>query len=105
MTRIMVAIVLSAFVPAFAGDAIHTDAPGTAAVKSSRAEAVRGKLAERRAKLKAKLEAMTPEEREAGKVPLENYGTLQAIAPNLIMAVFTFIGLTLPGWMLIKHKK
>ena len=39
------------------------------------------------------------------KVPLENYGTLQAIAPNLIMAVFTFIGLTLPGWMLIKHKK
>ncbi len=71
MTRIMVAIVLSAFVPAFAGDAIHTDAPGTAAVQSSRAAAVRGKLAERRARRKAKLEAMTPEEREAWKAERE----------------------------------
>ena len=35
-------------------------------------------------------------------VPLEYYGTLQVIAPNLMMAVFTFIGLTLPGWMLLK---
>ncbi len=71
MTRIMVAIVLSAFVPAFAGDAINTDAPsGTAAVQSSRA-AVRGRRAERRAKFKAKLEAMTPEEREAWKAERE----------------------------------
>ena len=38
-------------------------------------------------------------------VPLEYYGSLQTIAPNLIMAVFTFIGLTLPGWMLLKHNK
>ena len=39
------------------------------------------------------------------RVPLEYYGTLQTIAPNLIMAVFTFIGLLLPGWMLLKHNK
>ena len=39
------------------------------------------------------------------KVPLEYYGTLATIAPNLIMAVFTFIGLLLPGWMLLKHNK
>ncbi len=38
------------------------------------------------------------------KVPFEYYGTLQVIAPNLMMAVFTFIGLTLPGWMLIKKR-
>lgn len=38
-------------------------------------------------------------------LPFDYYWTAQAIAPNLIMAVFTFIGLTLPGWMLIKHKK
>ena len=38
-------------------------------------------------------------------VPLEYYGTLATIAPNLIMAVFTFIGLLLPGWMLLKHNK
>ena len=39
------------------------------------------------------------------RLPLEYYHIAQTIAPNLIMAVFTFIGLTLPGWMLIKHKK
>ena len=39
------------------------------------------------------------------RVPLEYYWIVQTIAPNLIMAVFTFIGLTLPGWMLIKQKK
>ena len=38
------------------------------------------------------------------KVPFEHYGTLQVIAPNLMMAVFTFIGLTLPGWMLLKQR-
>ncbi len=38
------------------------------------------------------------------QIPLEYYGTAGIIAPNLIMAVFTFIGLTLPGWMLIKRK-
>lgn len=38
-------------------------------------------------------------------LPLEYYGAVQTIAPNLIMAVFTFIGLTLPGWMLIRQKK
>ena len=38
-------------------------------------------------------------------VPFNYYGTIQSIAPNVIMAVFTFIGLTLPGWMLIKHQK
>ncbi len=38
-------------------------------------------------------------------VPVEYYSTVQVIAPNLIMAVFTFIGLVLPGWMLIKQKK
>ena len=36
-------------------------------------------------------------------VPLESYWIVQTIAPNLIVAVFTFIGLTLPGWMLLKH--
>ena len=38
-------------------------------------------------------------------VSLEYYGTLGTIAPNLMMAVFTFIGLMLPGWMLLKHNK
>ena len=38
-------------------------------------------------------------------VPFEYYGTLATIAPNLMMAVFTFIGLLLPGWMLLKHNK
>ncbi len=38
------------------------------------------------------------------RLPYEYYGTVQTIAPNLIMAVFTFIGLTLPGWML-KNKR
>jgi len=38
------------------------------------------------------------------QIPLEYFSTIQIIAPNLIMAVFTFIGLTLPGWMLIKRK-
>ena len=38
-------------------------------------------------------------------VPFNYYGTIQSIAPNVIMAVFTFIGLTLPGWMLIKNQK
>ena len=33
------------------------------------------------------------------------YGIVLTIAPNLIMAVFSFIGLTLPGWMLLKHNK
>ena len=36
---------------------------------------------------------------------LDYYGTAHIIAPNLMMAVFTFIGLTLPGWMLLKHNK
>ena len=30
---------------------------------------------------------------------------LYTITPNLMMAVFTFIGLTLPGWMLVRNKK
>ncbi len=30
---------------------------------------------------------------------------LNAITPNLLMAVFPFIGLTLPGWMIVKHQK
>lgn len=30
---------------------------------------------------------------------------LNAIAPNLMMVVFTFIGLTLPGWMIVRNKK
>ena len=38
-------------------------------------------------------------------VPFEYYGILGTIAPNLMMAVFTFIGLMLPGWMLLKHNK
>ena len=38
------------------------------------------------------------------RLPLEYYSAAQAIAPNLIMAVFTFIGLTLPGWMLKKQQ-
>ena len=38
------------------------------------------------------------------QLPLENYSTVQTIAPNLIMAVFTFSGLTLPGWMLKKQR-
>jgi len=33
------------------------------------------------------------------------YGVLHTIAPNLMMAVFTFIGLLLPGWMLLKRNK
>ena len=38
------------------------------------------------------------------RLPLEYYHVAQTIAPNLIMAVFTFIGLTLPGWMLKKQQ-
>ena len=38
------------------------------------------------------------------RLPLEYYSAAQTIAPNLIMAVFTFIGLTLPGWMLKKQQ-
>ena len=38
------------------------------------------------------------------RLPLEYYSAAQAIAPNLIMAIFTFIGLTLPGWMLKKQQ-
>ena len=38
------------------------------------------------------------------RLPLESYWIVQTIAPNLIMAVFTFIGLTLPGWMLKKQQ-
>ena len=30
---------------------------------------------------------------------------LNAITPNLLMAIFLFIGLTLPGWMIVKHQK
>ena len=30
---------------------------------------------------------------------------LNAITPNLLMAVFPFIGLTLPGWMIVKYQK
>jgi len=30
---------------------------------------------------------------------------LNAITPNLLMAIFPFIGLTLPGWMIVKHQK
>ena len=37
-------------------------------------------------------------------LPLEYYGNAGVIAPNLMMAVFTFIGLTLPGWMLLKQR-
>ena len=31
--------------------------------------------------------------------------TICRITPNLMMAVFTFIGLTLPGWMIVRNKK
>ena len=34
-----------------------------------------------------------------------NMGALYVIIPNLMIAVFTFIGLTLPGWMLVRNKK
>ena len=30
---------------------------------------------------------------------------LNAITPNLLMAIFPFIGLTLPGWMIVRKKK
>ena len=30
---------------------------------------------------------------------------LYTITPNLMMVVFTFIGLTLPGWMIVRNKK
>ena len=30
---------------------------------------------------------------------------LHNITPNLLMAIFPFIGLTLPGWMIVKHQK
>ena len=30
---------------------------------------------------------------------------LNAITPNLLMAIFPFIGLTLPGWMIVRSKK
>ena len=39
------------------------------------------------------------------RLPLDLYSAAQTIAPNLIMAIFTFIGLTLPGWMLKKQRK
>ena len=34
-----------------------------------------------------------------------NMGALYVIIPNPMMAVFTFIGLTLPGWMLVRSQK
>ena len=34
-----------------------------------------------------------------------NLPALYISTPNLMMAVFTFIGLTLPGWMLIRNRK
>ena len=72
MTRILVIIAFAAFVPAFAADAVNpTDTPHGTVAQSSREAEVRGKLAELRAKLKAKLEAMTPEEREAWKAECE----------------------------------
>jgi len=37
-------------------------------------------------------------------VPLDYYSTFQFITPNLIVALFAFVGLTLPGWMLKKQK-
>ena len=30
---------------------------------------------------------------------------LNTITPNLLMAIFPFIGLTLPGWMIVKYQK
>ena len=30
---------------------------------------------------------------------------LNAITPNLLMAIFPFIGLTLPGWMIVRNNK
>jgi len=30
---------------------------------------------------------------------------LNTIGANLMMALFTFIGLTLPGWMIVRNKK
>ena len=30
---------------------------------------------------------------------------LNAITPNLLIAILPFIGLTLPGWMIVKHQK
>jgi hypothetical protein len=37
-------------------------------------------------------------------LPMNYYGALHTIAPNLIVALFAFFGLTLPGWMLKKQK-
>ena len=37
-------------------------------------------------------------------LPLEYYSTAQIIAPNLMLAIFSFISLTLPGWMLKKQQ-
>ena len=37
-------------------------------------------------------------------IPFEYYRTAYTIAPNLMMALFTFIGLTLPGAMLKKKQ-
>lgn len=72
MTRIMVWIALAAFVPAFAADAVKpTDAPSGTNAPSSRAVAVRARMAERRAQFLAKMAAMTPEEREAWKAERE----------------------------------
>ena len=72
MTRIMVCIALAAFVPAFAADAVKpTDAPSGTNAPSSRAVAARAKMAERRAQFRAKMAAMTPEEREAWKAERE----------------------------------
>jgi hypothetical protein len=36
-------------------------------------------------------------------LPLQYFCTAQTIAPNLMMAIFAFIGVTLPGWMLKKQ--
>ena len=37
------------------------------------------------------------------RIPLDYFSTVQTIAPNLMMAIFAFIGVTLPGWMLKKQ--
>jgi len=37
-------------------------------------------------------------------LPTSYFGTLQSIAPNFIIVLFAFVGLTLPGWMLKRQK-
>lgn len=37
-------------------------------------------------------------------LPMKYYGILHVIAPNIIVALFAFVGLTLPGWMLKNQK-